>query len=423
MHVNLAFKQFTNQSSTYPEHYSYNCVDGQFDPSFHSGSYGASTNNEYKPWILILFERPYIFQTIRILNRNILERRIGKLFIKSKLNAATYITNDYDDVEYQTFAYLENHFGAAESATFNKKRHHFAQTVVFYLDKTEYLTLCEVEIYNLRNFAKGKPTEQINQYGVGQPSKAVDGHSQWYYNIVWPKCTHTQFTLHNWWRVDLEKKIIIFAVSIIARDFPVRRNDFLIGVSNSSSVPTIEQPQICGRIPGRVPIYSTTRCPKWTVGQYVTIIKYSTDETPLELCEVDVFGEELGEETVLNVILYNHQLYFYQNVTRAKDCRGNTMDIFNITDYNKKSINFKLKGVGLKEACDNYGIFAGTDFDHETTDCVLSKTNDGYFTERDAYDTCVYDCNCYERKCNSLSIFYKKTFYFITKKIFAFLKI
>lgn len=422
-HVNIAFKQFTNMSSTDNVYYSYFAVDGAFETQLdgHVGN-GIHTNYELRPWFLILFEKPYIFDTIRILNRDANIDRLTKLFIKTKLSPLRYVT-DYSDVEFKTFAYMENSFGAAQSKTFQLAEPHFAQTIVFYLDKQGILTICEVEIYNLKSLAKGKPTDMLNFTNSIESSRAVDGHTNWYHDRAGLYCSHSKLLLHNWWRVNLEKKSVIYAISIVGRvGFNDRRKNFMMSLSDTEIIPTINPENVCGFIKGNVPIYSTTRCKKWTVGQYLTIIKTSeTDTLPLTLCEVDVFGEHLENDMKFTVIFSNGTSYRLENFDKIQDCSGHVKQIINISKYKLEKFKLNLKGVGLKEYCENKSISSGVINSVSMELCHLENVIDGYFTDRNADDSCTYECFCPFGKCESFEIYYEQSIQFRTRIIYIFL--
>lgn len=56
---------------------------------FSNPFYGAMTKNDYKPWLIVVFERAYLVRMIRILGRDSFIERLTKLFIKTKLTKET----------------------------------------------------------------------------------------------------------------------------------------------------------------------------------------------------------------------------------------------------------------------------------------------------------------------------------------------
>lgn len=154
--IDLALNQYSNQSSVYLNYQSSFAIDGKFEPNLEKLSC-SNTLNEEKPWFIIILHKSYLLRTVRILNSLTNSENLSKLFVKTSLSSITYVDR-YDKFEF--FGYLEKSFGSTQSKTITANRIHYTRTILFYLNKNGPLILCEIEMWNLKNITKGKPTNR-----------------------------------------------------------------------------------------------------------------------------------------------------------------------------------------------------------------------------------------------------------------------
>ncbi|GMH44697.1 hypothetical protein BSKO_12649 [Bryopsis sp. KO-2023] len=172
------------------------------------------------------------------------------------------------------------------------------------LDTTNYLTLCEVQVYGLAKgtkppplpptpgklqlVSKGKPCRQISTAFGGVASRAVDGNK----NVIWAgnSCTHTNFVAKPWWEVDLGKSFNVVKVVIINRGDCCwdRLKNFKISVGDKQ--PYGLNPACVVNGAQGMGESKAWKCP--LKGRYVTISLQGTNY--LTLCEVEVYANVAG---------------------------------------------------------------------------------------------------------------------------------
>ncbi|CAD5126449.1 unnamed protein product [Dimorphilus gyrociliatus] len=304
---------------------------------------------------------------------------------------------------------------------------HFASTVIFYRKVNDVLNLCQIEIWSLPNIAKNKQaTGSSNHPSAPNHAVAINGEVNWVFGRNGLICAHTATQNNPWWKVDLAETSQILAVTIIGRgQHADRLKNLRIAVSKDNVIPTPQLPSVCGYYDGKLPPYLTMRCPKSTIGRYLSAIIVANSGT-LIMCELDVFGYNLNENLILNVIIYNETDYFYIGNVQSKDCNGNIIYTSDISKYKLSIFEIVLKGIDLENNCQKRFInFMTTFYDkngQETiNECQLLDSNDGYFTERDMTDECKYLCNCNTFECISLSMIYLSNFQSYYKELFIYL--
>ncbi|KAL9950685.1 hypothetical protein ACROYT_G043224 [Oculina patagonica] len=165
--------------------------------------------------------------------------------------------------------------------------------------KSQVLQLCEVEVYSRDNLAFGKPTYQYSgTYKGGKSSKAVDGNSNTHFLYGRPQgsCTFTDKTNNPWWRVDLQQVEHVSEVYIVNRGSecgcPDRFKNFDIRVGTESSGTSQANPKCGDTYTYSLPVGKGTSffCHPTLKGRYV-IIRILKSNTPLTLCEVEVYSE------------------------------------------------------------------------------------------------------------------------------------
>lgn len=430
INVNLAFNKFANQSSTDLQHglcYASKAVDGSFATPFNLQTC-THTNTDDKPWFIVLLDKPTIVRKIRILNRSELSSILQKLYIKTKLNGESYIT-DYDD-GFKTFAYMNDPIPGSYSKSFISSDLHYAKTILFYLNYTAHLTLCEVEMWSLTGVAKNKPTQHSSTLNgnldIGSGAANDDNSNSFFGSDI--KCSHTKLEKNPWWKIDLLKKHTVFAISVIGRvSLSQRLRDLNFIISETNSTLSIAQIPNCNRYDGIMPAYYTIHCHQWTIGRYLSIIKTYPHPEPLTLCEVDVFGYELEQTTELSILIIQQSNYFLVNSTKRKDCNGNLKEEINVEKFNVTSVGIEMKGVGLKFECEKRIFSFSLSFIEKMDDvnlCEIDKLENGYLTSSDLFDTCHFKCrNSHDKMIKSISFYHKENIGEIhPKEIYLFIK-
>ncbi|XP_064786939.1 fucolectin-like [Oncorhynchus masou masou] len=165
--------------------------------------------------------------------------------------------------------------------------------VVVIPGRSEYLTLCEVEVYVdglsepvVNVVVKGVAT-QSSVYGDGQANNVIDGNRESNYHKI--SCTHTEQETNPWWRVDLLDLFRVTAVSITNRDVvPERLDGAEIRIGNSLENNGINNPRcdVISHIPAGET--NTFQCNEME-GHYVVVVIPGQNKI-LPLCEVEVYG-------------------------------------------------------------------------------------------------------------------------------------
>lgn len=422
VNVNLALKRYSIQSSNYSangvHYYPSKANDGVFGARLGSWKSCSITIHEEKPWFLISLEKLRIVQQIRILNRENYSTRLQKFYMKTSLKVIHEITN-YNDVAFKTIAYQHEPLLSAETKTYTVSTIHLARTFILYATHKVYLTLCEVEMWSMKAISKDKVLSQSSTQGnsLSYHGKQVyDGQVNADINVNLYECFRSNTEQFPWWKVDLGKKHIIFAFTIIGPINNLDRNyklNFI--VSDSNDDPGVSDVANCGGHNGDLQPYTTFRCPKWTVGQYFSIIETNPQTTiQLNLCEVDIFGYELEQKLEIFTSIINQNQYTVNATTKFMDCNGLTKEVFEVEEFNKKTIDIEIKGVGLANECSgklSSILFTLLGEENNLIECNLANFDDGYLTSEDLFDTCYF-------RCQSLTEKYIKSIFFFTQKNF-----
>ncbi|XP_067651844.1 uncharacterized protein [Haliotis asinina] len=170
---------------------------------------------------------------------------------------------------------------------------------------------------DLPNLALNKPTKQNSNDDWSKSSdRAVDGSHSTNAEVRNVELNNKPWL--DWWQVDLRQIFLVLNVSITSRwdccpdrltNFTVEVHTFDPTTSNNSG------PQLCYRHKDTVGSGLTVDlpCAVNTIGRYVRIVKYSSGDKPLMLCEVEVRGTSLrntfGDASVM----------FSRQSTRARE--------------------------------------------------------------------------------------------------------
>nr|XP_008163409.1 uncharacterized protein LOC103305731 [Chrysemys picta bellii] len=173
--------------------------------------------------------------------------------------------------------------------------------------RAEYLTLCEVEVIaqgctppaGARNLALRRPATQSSTFenketGKAVAGKAVDGKrdGKW----AQGSCSHTQLDTEPSWIVDLGRRQSVSAVIVKNREDEccgerIRGAQIRVGDSLADHG---KQNPICGTITNSTQGSLSTICCDGMKGRYITITIPGREEY-LTLCEVEVYGTQLGD--------------------------------------------------------------------------------------------------------------------------------
>ncbi|XP_071945661.1 scavenger receptor cysteine-rich domain-containing protein DMBT1-like [Antedon mediterranea] len=152
-----------------------------------------------------------------------------------------------------------------------------------------YLTLCEVEVYDAELLSQGRLAIQSSEGWSGVASRAVDASHSGNYNHN--TCTHTQRQPQNWWKLDLGNSYSVRHVRIYNRQDCCRERlaGAIVRVGDDEGMTSNPQ---CGEpvTPEETTASSIVdrQCDPALDGQYVSI---SLENNYLTLCEVEVWGD------------------------------------------------------------------------------------------------------------------------------------
>ncbi|XP_033104464.1 antigen WC1.1-like [Anneissia japonica] len=148
-----------------------------------------------------------------------------------------------------------------------------------------YLTLCEVEVFNTLPIAFGGVASQSSVGWGGVAGRAIDNRRTMNYGQN--SCTHTQNEPNSWWMVDLQETFDINLVRMYNREDCCR--DRLVGAVVRVSLQEESQSgDQCGEPVSALDISRDSRISRECSlnGRYVSV----TVSNYLTLCEVEVFG-------------------------------------------------------------------------------------------------------------------------------------
>ncbi|XP_072548656.1 fucolectin-1-like [Salminus brasiliensis] len=285
---NLALRGKATQSdlidNPYTGHgHAYNAIDGNTDSHFYHGSCSA-TDWQQNPWWRVDLLDEYTVTSIVVTNRrdccseyiNGAEIHVGNsLQNNGNNNPRVGVITSIPPGRSQTFSWDKGVSGRYVN--------------VIIPGNNRVLILCEVEVYGYptphgENVAlKGRAT-QSSLYGYLLASSAVDG------NRYSPgTCSHTNFELSPWWRLDLLKQHKVFSISITNRQdvYAKRLNGAEIRIGDSLEHNGNNNPR-CGVVTSTGTPTLTFQC-NGMEGRYINIVIPGRKEF-LTLCEVEVYG-------------------------------------------------------------------------------------------------------------------------------------
>ncbi|XP_049901636.1 uncharacterized protein LOC126391154 [Epinephelus moara] len=260
-------------------------IDGNRASFWNQGSC-TYTTCQRKPWWRLDLLRTYKINTVTITNRkdcchnrlNGAEIRIGNSLI------------DNGNANPRCAVIQSIPAGASTTFVCNGMQGQYVNIVI--PGRTQYLTLCEVEVTGQlagSNIAQLGRVTQSSVLDGGVPERAIDGSRA----SIWNQgsCTRTLYRRKPWWRLDLLRTYKINTVTITNRGDCChnRLNGAEIHIGNSLSDNGNANPR-CAVIHSIPAGTSKTFVCNDMEGQYVNIVIPGRKEY-LSLCEVEVTGQ------------------------------------------------------------------------------------------------------------------------------------
>ncbi|KAL7393591.1 hypothetical protein ABVT39_013279 [Epinephelus coioides] len=281
------FGQVT-QSSVLSAGVAERAIDGSRASIWNQGSC-TRTNRERRPWWRLDLLRTYKIYTVTITNR--------KDCCHNRLNGAEIrIGNSLDDNGNANPRCAVIHSipaGASQTFRCYGKEGQYVNIVI--PGRTEYLSLCEVEVTGQLAVCPGSNIAQfgrVTQSSVlsgGVPKRAIDGSRASFLNQG--SCARTVYQRNPWWRLDLLRTYKINTVTITNRGDCChnRLNGAEIRIGNSLNYNGNANPRCAVFHSVQAGTSKTFAC-NGMEGQYVNIVIPGRIEY-LTLCEVEVTGQ------------------------------------------------------------------------------------------------------------------------------------
>ncbi|OCT77285.1 hypothetical protein XELAEV_18032484mg [Xenopus laevis] len=321
---NLARLGDATQSSTYrPEYNAGAAIDGNKVTNMMLGSC-SHTNNDNPAWWRLDLKKRYKVDKVVIVNRGDCcdERLLGaQIHIGNSANNNNPICGSINSVSEATIT-LSCHGMEGQYVS------------VVIPGRAENLQLCEVEVYGQEvkcvaetsnrhlpintstsfltttclsplNKMPTPPADNLARLGDATQSStyrpeynagaAIDGNKVT--NMMLGSCSHTNNDNPAWWRLDLKKRYKVDKVVIVNRGdcCAERLLGAQIHIGNSAN----NKNPICGSINSVSEATITLSC-HGMEGQYVSVVIPGRAEN-LQLCEVEVYGQEVKAITAVNV--------------------------------------------------------------------------------------------------------------------------
>ncbi|CAB1345500.1 unnamed protein product, partial [Coregonus sp. 'balchen'] len=279
---NVALRGVATQSSQFGDRNAEYAIDGKRNTNYESCTH---TTQETNPWWRVDLLDVTRVTAVTITNRDDVPERLD--------GAEIHIGNSLENNGINNLrCVVISHIPAGETHTFQCKEMEGRYVVVVIPGRSEYLTLCELEVY-------GTPADNVALRGVAAqsslfhwaytPSKVIDGNRNSNYNYG-GSCSSTTFNTNPWWRVDLLDVYRVTAVTITNRGdcCPERLDGAEIHIGNSLENNGINNPRcvVISHIPAGET--HTFQCNDME-GRYVVVVIPGQNRI-LTLCEVEVYG-------------------------------------------------------------------------------------------------------------------------------------
>ncbi|CAD5126904.1 unnamed protein product [Dimorphilus gyrociliatus] len=384
-HVNIAFNQTVSVSTS-------NGNDGDLAVNgiFHIDSFfQTNISLSLRQWWMVTFDKQYFVRTIRILNS---KDGSGMKDIDFLTHIST--VNYLNSSQFSLCNTINEIIPKRKAATIDcLKGPQYSRSLVVEKRSTDHpLTICEIEIWTMRDIDRNKMDVSTNGWWL---RNANDGQSD---SGRFLKCPETASASPGWWKMNLEVMSELYAVSIVSRaGFNSRLNSINIIVNNDNTeLPWIPE-RICSSI-DKASSYMTRRCQKSTVGQFLALVRSTASNVIMSICEIEVFGSTIKDEPQVNWVINSYNSSF-QHYNDNSSCSVNAVHSIGISQYQSKALVAELKGVSLLQSCLNaaFKIYV-TSFTIEE-ECELINHVDGYYSELDMMDSCIFKCQCQSNNC------------------------
>ncbi|XP_077127864.1 uncharacterized protein LOC143783345 [Ranitomeya variabilis] len=289
-----------SQVSVYPHKimgYAIKAIDGGKHTNFYNGSC-TLTNRAKNPWWKLNLKQTYKISNVILTNRmDSYERRL--------LGAEVRIGNSPDNKN-PMCGRVTNVTSATLSFYCNGMEGQYISVVI--PGCSEYLTLCEVEVYgdlvctptgpNIAKYGQASQVSVFRHKIMGYAIKAIDGgKATSFYSGT---CTYTNLAKDPWWKLDLKHTYKISNVILTNRMDCCKRRllgaEVRIGNSPNNNNP------VCGTVTNDT-FDTFSFCCKGMEGRYVSVVIPGRYEY-LSLCEVEVYGDLVCTPTGPNIAKY-----------------------------------------------------------------------------------------------------------------------
>uniref|UniRef100_A0A803K4Y1 Fucolectin uncharacterized LOC100491211 n=2 Tax=Xenopus tropicalis TaxID=8364 RepID=A0A803K4Y1_XENTR len=257
----------------------------------------SHTQEDYQPWWRLDLQKRYKVETVVIVNR--------RDCCSSRLLAAEIRIGDSVDNNNPVCGTVTDVSEATITLLCKGLEGRYVSVVI--PGRAEYLTLCEVEVYGEEslsqevvelNLARSGEARQSSTYGHGTQfiaDRAIDGIKVT--DIHKSPCTHTSQDNPAWWRLDLKKRYKVESVVIVNR--MDEHSERLLGAEIRVGIFPVDNNPVCGTITDVSQTNITLSC-NGTEGRYVSVVIPGREEY-LQLCEVEVYGEESINQEGINL--------------------------------------------------------------------------------------------------------------------------
>uniref|UniRef100_A0A8C7DDA1 Fucolectin tachylectin-4 pentraxin-1 domain-containing protein n=1 Tax=Oncorhynchus kisutch TaxID=8019 RepID=A0A8C7DDA1_ONCKI len=275
---NVALRGVAAQSSQFSDRNAHYAIDGNSNTNYGSCTHTAQDTN---PWWRVDLLDVYKVTAVNITNRDDVPERLDGAEIRIGNSLENNgINNPRCDV-------ISN-IPAGKTYTFQCNAMEGRYVVVVIPDRSEWLTLCEVEVFATVKTPESSTEDNVALRGVAaqsslfnwenSPSKLIDGNHNFNYNYG-GSCSSTAFNTNPWWRVDLLDVYRVTAVNITNRGdvVPERLDGAEIHIGNSLENNSINNPRcdVISNIPAGETY--TFQCNEMD-GHYVVVVIPGTEQ-------------------------------------------------------------------------------------------------------------------------------------------------
>ncbi|XP_073399449.1 uncharacterized protein [Dendrobates tinctorius] len=324
---NIAKKGEASQVSDFQHEimgYAKNAIDGGKDTNYFMGSC-TYTNKVNDPWWKLDLKQAYKILYVVLTNR--MDYGTERL-----LGAEVRIGNSSDNNN-PLCGTVRNVTSATLSFCCNGMIGRYVSVVI--PGRSEYLSLCEVEVYtdldctptgsNIAINGEASQESDLQNPIMGYAKNAIDGGKDTDYQKG--SCTHTNQTRSAWWKLDL-KQIYKISNVVLTNRMDCCKERLMGAEVRIGNSPNNVNP-VCGKVTN-VTSATLSFCCNDMEGRYVSVVIPGRAEY-LTLCEVEVFGYPVciptGPNIAINgeasqVSVYSHAILGY--AANAIDGNKNT---------------------------------------------------------------------------------------------------